>query len=78
MSRSYDEELKYLEKLNDVTWSIKKGFVNNMKVEGRFYVNEHLEKLMFDELREACKGLYTSSRCFPHSFRSELDVSSSL
>ncbi|XP_003741946.1 tRNA-splicing ligase RtcB homolog [Galendromus occidentalis] len=56
MSRSYDEELKYLEKLDDVTWKIKKGFVNNMKVEGRFYVNQHLEKLMFDELRESCKG----------------------
>ena len=56
MSRTYEEELKYLEKIDDVTWRIKKGFVNNMKVEGRFYVNQHLEKLMFEELRASCKG----------------------
>lgn len=32
MSRSYEDELKYLEKLNDYSWRIKKGFVPNMKV----------------------------------------------
>jgi tRNA-splicing ligase RtcB len=32
MIRSYDEELKYLEKINDYSWRIKKGFVPNMKV----------------------------------------------
>ncbi|GFT92642.1 hypothetical protein NPIL_270081, partial [Nephila pilipes] len=26
-----------------------------MKVEGIFYVNSHLEKLMFDELRNFCR-----------------------
>jgi tRNA-splicing ligase RtcB len=52
MPRSYNEELNYLEKLTPTCWRIKKGFVANMKVEGRFYVNEHLEKLMFDELRQ--------------------------
>ena len=26
-----------------------------MNVEGVFYVNQHLEKLMFDELRNACR-----------------------
>ncbi|KAL3310377.1 hypothetical protein Ciccas_011063 [Cichlidogyrus casuarinus] len=35
-------------------WRIKKGFVNNMNVEGAFFVNEKLEKLMFDELRQFC------------------------
>ncbi|KAG8191963.1 hypothetical protein JTE90_002237 [Oedothorax gibbosus] len=49
--RSYNEELQYLEKISPVSWRIKKGFVSNMKVEGIFYVNERLEKLMFDELR---------------------------
>ena len=31
-SRSYQDELNYLEKLNDYSWKIKKGFVPNMKV----------------------------------------------
>ncbi|XP_057297304.1 RNA-splicing ligase RtcB homolog [Hydractinia symbiolongicarpus] len=50
-SRSYNEELEFIEKINANTYKIKKGFVPNMNVEGLFYVNDHLEKLMFDELR---------------------------
>ncbi|XP_055328531.1 RNA-splicing ligase RtcB homolog [Paramacrobiotus metropolitanus] len=49
--RSYDEELQYIDKISACSWRIKKGFVPNMNVEGIFYVNEHLEKLMFEELR---------------------------
>jgi len=30
---------------------IKKGFVPNMNVEGLFYVNDFLKKLMYDELK---------------------------
>jgi len=32
------------------------GFVPNMKVPGMFYVNEHLQKLMFDELQFHCEA----------------------
>ncbi|XP_071491302.1 RNA-splicing ligase RtcB homolog [Diadema antillarum] len=53
--RSYNEELKYLKKLDDNCWQIKKGFVNNMQVEGRFFVDPKLEKLMFEELQQACR-----------------------
>nr|XP_045626362.1 RNA-splicing ligase RtcB homolog [Procambarus clarkii] len=53
--RQYNEELKFLEKLTPNSWRIKKGFQPNMNVEGIFYVNDHLEKLMFDELRNACR-----------------------
>ncbi|KAJ4922841.1 hypothetical protein JOQ06_006505 [Pogonophryne albipinna] len=56
MSRSYNDELQFLDKIGKNTWRIKKGFVPNMQVEGKFYVNEPLEKLMFEELRNACKG----------------------
>ncbi|VDK41929.1 unnamed protein product [Taenia asiatica] len=52
MPRSYEEELKFLEKLSPCSWRIKKGFVPNMKVEGVFYVNDFLGHLMFDELRQ--------------------------
>jgi len=51
--RTYDDELKYLERLNDYSWRIKKGFVPNMKVEGIFYVNKPLQELMFEELRNS-------------------------
>lgn len=32
MVRSYDEEVKFLERLSPCSWRIKKGFVPNMKV----------------------------------------------
>lgn len=41
-----------MEKIGHNTWRIKKGFVPNMRVEGRFYVNGSLESLTFDELRQ--------------------------
>uniref|UniRef100_A0A8D2ZVH9 RNA-splicing ligase RtcB homolog n=1 Tax=Scophthalmus maximus TaxID=52904 RepID=A0A8D2ZVH9_SCOMX len=56
MSRSYNDELQYLDKLNSNCWRVKKGFVPNMQVEGIFYVNDSLEKLIFEELRNACRG----------------------
>uniref|UniRef100_A0A2K5C184 3'-phosphate/5'-hydroxy nucleic acid ligase n=1 Tax=Aotus nancymaae TaxID=37293 RepID=A0A2K5C184_AOTNA len=56
MSCNYDDELRFLEKINKTRWRIKKGFVPNMQVGGVFYVNDALEKLMFEELRNACRG----------------------
>ncbi|KPP57303.1 hypothetical protein Z043_124993, partial [Scleropages formosus] len=56
MSRTYNDELQFLDKLNTNCWRIREGFVPNMQVEGLFYVNEPLEKLMFEELRNACRG----------------------
>lgn len=53
-TRSYDEERKYIRKIAPNTFQVDKGFVPDMLVPGIFYVNEHLEKLMFDELRAHC------------------------
>ncbi|XP_075261769.1 RNA-splicing ligase RtcB homolog [Convolutriloba macropyga] len=53
--RDYKQELEFLEKRGKHMWRIKKGFVSNMNVDGLFFVNDHLEKLMFDELRMHCK-----------------------
>lgn len=53
--RKYEEELKYLEKINAHCWRIKKGFQPGMNVEGCFYVNSTLEKLMLEELRNSCR-----------------------
>mmetsp|Transcript_41766 Transcript_41766/g.100236 ORF Transcript_41766/g.100236 Transcript_41766/m.100236 type:complete len:508 (-) Transcript_41766:313-1836(-) len=49
--RSYEKELAYIEKKDPTMYEIKPGFVENMRVPGRFYVNGALEKLLFDELR---------------------------
>merc|ERR1719379_2611527 len=43
--------MKYLDRQTDTMFAIKAGFVPNMNVPGRFYVNSALERLMFDELR---------------------------
>ena len=50
--RTYEEELEFLEKVGPCKWLIKKGFVPNMRVPGVFYVNEALEELMLEELRQ--------------------------
>ncbi|XP_027199837.2 rtcB RNA ligase [Dermatophagoides pteronyssinus] len=54
MSRTFEEELEFLVRNDSNSWTIKKGFVPGMRVEGVFYVNDHLEKLMFEELRTSC------------------------
>merc|ERR1712080_56973 len=51
--RPYEEDRKFIERVGPLKWKIKKGFVPNMKVDGYFYANKKLEKLMFDELRGA-------------------------
>jgi len=53
--RQYDDELKYIERIDATSWRIKKGFQPNMNVEGVFYANKNLEKLMFDELKNSCR-----------------------
>ncbi|XP_062522242.1 RNA-splicing ligase RtcB homolog [Corticium candelabrum] len=54
--RSYKEELQFIERISPVGFRIKKGFVPNMNVEGIFYVNNNLETLMFDELKQHSGG----------------------
>ncbi|KAK0425348.1 hypothetical protein QR680_009154 [Steinernema hermaphroditum] len=54
MPRTYEEELKFIERVSPVQFRIKKGFVPNMNVEGTFFVNKTLENLMFKELEHSC------------------------
>lgn len=51
--RPYEEELKFLKKESDVSWTIDVGFVENMRVGGIFFVNEKLKELTFGELQES-------------------------
>lgn len=54
-SRPYQKECEFIQKVDDNTYTIKKEFVPNMKVDGCIFVNNTLSKLMFDELRHHCK-----------------------
>ncbi|EGT47647.1 hypothetical protein CAEBREN_25556 [Caenorhabditis brenneri] len=56
MPRTFEEECGFIDRLTDTKFRIKSGFVPNMNVEGRFYVNKNLEQLMFDELKFSCDG----------------------
>lgn len=55
--RTYEEENAYITKLDDVRYEIREGFVADMRVPGKFYVNSVLRELMFDELAQ-----YTEAR----------------
>mmetsp|Transcript_12984 Transcript_12984/g.20279 ORF Transcript_12984/g.20279 Transcript_12984/m.20279 type:complete len:515 (+) Transcript_12984:2-1546(+) len=52
--RSFAEEMTFIERQNGYQFNIAEGFVPNMQVPGTFYVNRHLEQLMFEELRNHC------------------------
>ena len=66
--RSFAEEIQFIKRVDGCHFKIKKGFVEKMQVDGCFYVNRHLEKLMFDELRHHVSaagvgGFLPGSRC---------------
>jgi tRNA-splicing ligase RtcB len=63
--RTYDEEMAFLTRETDSMFSIKKGFVPNMKVEGRFYVNHALEGMMLDEIRNYARHSHTQGGFLP-------------
>jgi tRNA-splicing ligase RtcB (3'-phosphate/5'-hydroxy nucleic acid ligase) len=54
--RTYDEEMKYIQKISDVEYRIKKGFVPGMTVEGTFYLNDDLFGHQMEELQQYCKS----------------------
>eukprot|EP00736_Rhodelphis_marinus_P006202 Rmarinus@m.7153 len=53
--RTYDEDMRYIEKVGNSQFRIKKGFVPGMNVTATFFANESLRKLMFDELGAHCR-----------------------
>lgn len=50
--RSLAEEKGFINKVGECAYVVKKGFVPNMNVEGKFYVNDKLKDLLFDELED--------------------------
>jgi len=58
LTRTFEEEMKFIRKVVDepCAWTIDRGFVENMNVPVRFYVNQKLEALVFNELKEQCVG----------------------
>lgn len=53
--RTLKEEMSYVSRLDNTSYEIRPGFVDGMRVPGRFYVNPQLEKLVFGELELACE-----------------------
>lgn len=53
--RTLAEEMFYVSRLDNTSYEIRPGFVEGMRVPGRFYVNPQLEKLVFGELELACE-----------------------
>ena len=55
-ARSYDQEAEFIAEDDEQPgkFHISRGFVPNMRVPGIFYVNEHLSRLMFEELQAFC------------------------
>eukprot|EP00168_Porphyra_purpurea_P016550 TRINITY_DN5396_c0_g1_i1.p1 TRINITY_DN5396_c0_g1~~TRINITY_DN5396_c0_g1_i1.p1 ORF type:complete len:462 (+),score=137.64 TRINITY_DN5396_c0_g1_i1:24-1388(+) len=54
-ARTLAEEMAYVSRLDDTSYEIRPGFVEGMRVPGRFFVNPQLEKLVFGELELACE-----------------------
>lgn len=52
-TRSFEEELTYLSKLSPTRYQVKKGFVPNMKVDAEVIVNDDLELLLLEELKQS-------------------------
>jgi hypothetical protein len=50
--RTYEQECGFVEQIDATSYRIKKGFVENMRVPGHFYVNESIRDLLFEELRQ--------------------------
>ena len=53
-SRSFEEEQAFITRVDPNLFEICKEFVPNMNVPVKFYVNEALAPLLFDELRQHC------------------------
>ncbi|KAH3765266.1 tRNA-splicing ligase RtcB [Pelomyxa schiedti] len=50
----FDQQVRFIEQTGDVQYAIRKGFVPDMRVEGKFFVNEALRRLVFEELEHHC------------------------
>lgn len=53
--RTFEEEASFIQKKGQVLYEIDQGFVPNMRVPGRFYVNKVLEEICFGELNDYVK-----------------------
>ena len=53
LQRCNPQEMGYIEQETSVRFRIKEGMVPGMRVPGKFYVNDRLKSLIFDELHAA-------------------------
>lgn len=53
-TRTFEEELKYLEKISHTKYRVNIGFVPNMIIPADVIVNQTLEEILLEELEETC------------------------
>jgi tRNA-splicing ligase RtcB len=56
ISRTYEEDMKYIRRITPWKFEIDIGFVPNMIVPGAFYVDDALEDLVLGELQQHCSA----------------------
>ena len=54
--RTLEEELSYLKRISPTRYQVQLGFVPNMKVPAEIIVNNDLQTLLVQELRDSCCG----------------------
>lgn len=55
-TRPVNQENQFFYEIDDTSFGIKQGFVPNMNVDGRVFVNQELRKLLFEELQHQGAG----------------------
>ena len=57
------QERAFIERVSNVQYNVKMGFVPNMNVPGTFYVNDNLKDLLFEELAQHVQRGEVSKGC---------------
>jgi tRNA-splicing ligase RtcB len=52
ITRSFEEEKKFIYEVNEYIYRVAIGFVQNMRVEGYLYLNSPLRELIMEELEQ--------------------------
>lgn len=72
--RTLEEELSFLTRVSPTKYIVQPGFVPNMKVAAEIIVNDDLENLLIQELRDTCCGPKRGDSSFIPALRQAANV----
>jgi len=58
MEQSTPTTVRNIVQVGPVTYVIQKGFVQNMRTEGMFFVDKELKEMVFEELKQGGAGSF--------------------